>query len=433
MIKRFCLYGFLKEQRYYEPFLVLILLKMGLNYSAIGLLIGFRALLVNLMEIPSGAFADLWGRKNALFMSLIAYIVYFGLVGYLAFLSEFAEVSPSLILFALFVSTIFFSLGEAFRTGTHKSMIFTWLRREERSDEKSKIYGFTRSWSKLGAAFSIILSALLVFYFKNYYIIFFFSIIPYLINLINIKTYPDYLSPKGDVPSFKDIFVHLKNSFTTIFQQKKLQKMLWESVSLGGLFESSKEYLQPLLVIASAPLVYTLFNQTSLNEAQESVISIGPVYLLLYLLGAYSSRNGYKIVNYFQGDEIKACRLIWQLFLGLMILLGLSSFRGITSITIATFVLFYALENLWRPLIISRFNTISTEKNSSTLLSIQSQGSTLGTVILAPILGFSIHLVEKQAWGALPFWPIAIPGILFGLIFIRVLKASPSPVKYQKI
>jgi hypothetical protein len=66
MLFRFSLYGFLKNQRYFEPFLVLALLEKGLGFFEIGLLIGFRELTVNLLEIPSGAVADVWGRRRSM-------------------------------------------------------------------------------------------------------------------------------------------------------------------------------------------------------------------------------------------------------------------------------------------------------------------------------------------------------------------------------
>ena len=42
MLFRFSLYGFLKNQRYYDPFLYLAFLEKGLSYFEIGILIGFR-------------------------------------------------------------------------------------------------------------------------------------------------------------------------------------------------------------------------------------------------------------------------------------------------------------------------------------------------------------------------------------------------------
>ena len=61
MLFRFSLYGFLKNQTYFEPFLILAFREKGLSFFQIGLLIGFREVCVNLFEVPSGAVADLYG------------------------------------------------------------------------------------------------------------------------------------------------------------------------------------------------------------------------------------------------------------------------------------------------------------------------------------------------------------------------------------
>ena len=45
MLFRFSLYGFLKNQRYYDAFLILAFREKGLTFFQIGLLIGFREVL----------------------------------------------------------------------------------------------------------------------------------------------------------------------------------------------------------------------------------------------------------------------------------------------------------------------------------------------------------------------------------------------------
>ena len=69
MLKRFSLYGFLKNQQYYDPFMILAFRQMGLSFFMIGLLVAFREVIINLMEIPSGAIADLFGRRKSMILS----------------------------------------------------------------------------------------------------------------------------------------------------------------------------------------------------------------------------------------------------------------------------------------------------------------------------------------------------------------------------
>ena len=141
MLIRFCLYGFLKNQRYFEPFFVLALLEKGLDFTMIGLLIGFREAIVLALEIPSGAIADVCGRRRAMMLSFSAYVVSFLLFAYADQLG------------LLIAAMAAFAIGEVFRSGTHKAMIFTWLRLQGRTDERPKIYGSPLFWL-LGVAFA---------------------------------------------------------------------------------------------------------------------------------------------------------------------------------------------------------------------------------------------------------------------------------------
>ena len=81
MLFRFSLYGFLKNQRYFEAFLYLAFLDKGLDFFQIGMLVGLRSLAVSVMEIPSGAIADVFGRRHSLVLSLLAYIGGFVVLG----------------------------------------------------------------------------------------------------------------------------------------------------------------------------------------------------------------------------------------------------------------------------------------------------------------------------------------------------------------
>jgi len=142
MLLRFSLYGFLKNQRYFEPFLILVFLEKGLSFFMIGLLIAFREVMINLFEVPSGLVADLYGRRRAMITSFAAYVV------------SFVVFALSQRLAPLFLAMLFFAIGEAFRTGTHKAMIFAWLRQQGREHERTRVYGYTRSW---------------IFWYKNRY------------------------------------------------------------------------------------------------------------------------------------------------------------------------------------------------------------------------------------------------------------------------
>ena len=61
MYHKFRTYGFLKNLRFFDPFLVLFFREMGLSFLEIGTLFSIREVATNLLEIPTGVIADAYG------------------------------------------------------------------------------------------------------------------------------------------------------------------------------------------------------------------------------------------------------------------------------------------------------------------------------------------------------------------------------------
>jgi len=400
MLRRFSLYGFLKNQQYYEPFLILAFLEKGLSFFQIGLLIAFREICVNLMEIPSGAVADLYGRRKSMMFSFASYIVSFTIFG----LSE--------MLWQLFPAMFFFAIGEAFRTGTHKAMIFTWLRLQGRINEKTEVYGYTRSWAKMGSAVSVILAAAFVMASNNYTSIFYFSIIPYAIGLINFMGYPKELDgkPSSQVSLIKDVSKHLWESLGISVKRKSLRRLMLESMGFEGVFKASKDYLQPILKSAALAVPAGMM----LNETQRSAVLVGAVYFVLYIASAYASRKSHKIC-YHAGNEETAARRLWGVnFLVYTALLPLLYFK-LYPLVILGFVILYLVQNFWRPILISRFDEHASETQGATVLSIESQARSVSIMIIAPVLGLAVDYLKHGEFGG-EFWPIGALGAAVALL-----------------
>ena len=165
---KFCAYGFLRNLRFFDAFFILFLLEKGLSYTEIGIFYAVREIVINVFEIPSGVIADTYGRKNSLMASFILYII------------SFSVFYASSNFYLFLIAFILFGIGDAFRTGTHKGIIMTYLAQNNWSDQKINYYGHTRSWSQRGAAISSLAAGLIVFYTGNYEKIFLYSIIPYI-------------------------------------------------------------------------------------------------------------------------------------------------------------------------------------------------------------------------------------------------------------
>jgi MFS family permease len=404
MLFRFSLYGFLKNQRYFEPFLVLFLLKKGLSFFLIGLLIAFREVMINLFEIPSGAIADVWGRRMCMILSFAAYIgsfLVFGMAQHLAL---------------LFLAMFLFAIGEAFRTGTHKAMIFTWLRLQGRAEERTRVYGYTRSWSKFGSAASVILAAVFVIASDNYAYIFYFTIIPYLLGIVNFLGYPKELDGQTDKgASLLKIVQHLREALRASLARARLRAVISESMGFEGVFHAVKDYLQPILKATAIVALARLVIFADLSETQQTALLVGSVYFALHVLSGVASRQAHRVEGA-AGDEDAAAHVLWGVGGIVFVGIAVAAYWEFSVILIAAFVLLHVLQNFWRPIQISRLNAHSSESQGATVLSIESQARGVATMVIAPLLGLAVDWVRLHEFGG-AFWPAGVLGGLVALVF----------------
>lgn len=378
MITRFSLYGFLKNLNFAEPFLILFYLSIGLSYFQIGILVAFLNICINVMEIPSGALADIYGRKNCMLLSLSSYIAAFAVFAF----SDSYE--------PLFAAVFLFSIGESFRTGTHKAMIFDWLRQNNRLKEKTMVYGYTRSWSKYGSAVAVVVSGVIVIMTEEYRWIFLVSIIPYIAGLWNIALYPDYLNNRidGDI-NIAVIFRHTFRSVKNAFRKPGLRRLIVKSMGFEGIFDITKNFLQPVLQAQAIVIAAML----SLPEKDSTAVVVAAVYFVLHIISASASRRAHIFSGRFSSENSAITALI---FTGtvLAFLSSAGMYTNIFAISIAAYILYYIIQNLWRPILVSMYDNHADNTEQATILSIDSQAKTAGITLMAPAAGF---IADK--WG----------------------------------
>lgn len=403
---RFCLYGFLKNQLYFEPFLILAFREKGLSFTMIGVLIAFRAVCVNLMEIPSGAAADVWGRKRSMMVSMVCYVFSFVI---------FALVRNPV---SFFPAMFAFAVGEAFRTGTHKAMIFDWLIQQGRQDEKTGVYGLTRSWSKIGSSLNAFMAAAIVISTKSYVWIFWLSVIPYLFNMVNFCFYPDSLNgvtaEQGGGVRYSAVRRTLSDGLRLCLRKKSLRTLILENICVEGYFSTAKEYLQPLLkaAVLSTPVFL------SVSERDRTALLVAVVYAVLNLLGSAAARNSHRAVEYCGGVE-RFSGKIKMLALIAYVISAAGFVTGISALPIAGFIALAVMLNVWKPVFSSRFYENAEQDSAATTLSIANQSKTLSVAIMAPLLGSAVDCASGSDSPAMFLWPVAAAGI--GVMFLGLL------------
>jgi len=406
MLFRFSLYGFLKNQKYYEPFMILAFRDKGLSFFMIGLLIGFGKVCVNVFEIPTGVIADMYGRRKSMILSFCGYI------------AAFAVFALSKMVWPLFAAMLLYSIGESFRTGTHKAMIFDWLKRQGMEKQKTKYYGLTRSWSEMGSALSVVIAAVIVLVSQNYNYIFWFSIIPYMAGLINFFGYPAYLDGEIETAaSLKATLVRLKQTLVDLWRNRSLRRLFTESMTFKGSYTVTKEYLQPLLKQTAMALpFFTVFAET-----KRSAILVGAVFFVLHLVSGYASRMSHTF-SARSGGERQASKWLWFVQ-GVLFAAMIPAFLyRIHWVAILAFVGVAVFQNTWRPILMSRIDDCTDSKVGATVLSLDSQLEAAFVMIAAPLIGYLVDLTG--------FWVVGTFGTASAIVGLLVLQ---NPIKRPSV
>ncbi len=407
MLLRFSLYGFLKNQQYYDPFIILAFREKGLSFAMIGVLIAFREICINLLEMPTGAIADVVGRRRSMIFSFAAYIGAFTIFGL---------AKP---LWMLFAAMFVFSVGEAFRTGTHKAIIFDWLARQGREDEKIRVYGFTRSWSKLGSAASVVIAAALVFTTGRYTSIFFYSIIPYGLNIINFLTYPAYLDgPRAESADVRGVLRTLLRAIRNSIRHRPLRRLFVESMCFEGAFKIAKDYLQPVIRVTALSIPLLL----GLADRQRTALLVGAVYFVLYLLSSAASRHADALTRR-AGSAQRGARWLWGMDLLAFAVLaaGFAMPGGALAVAVVAFITLSVIQNFWRPILVGRVADHADPAEAATVLSIESQAKSFFVVLFAPALGLAVDLMPAS----LRFLPVGLLGLAVAAIMLATTRRTP--------
>ncbi len=370
---KFCLYGFLKNLKFFEPFFILFLKEKGLSWVEVGTVYSLRMIVRVVFEIPSGIIADTLGRRRSMIFS---YIMYLG-----SFLAYYLAGNYILILAATFI----FALGDAFRTGTHKAMIFEYLKINNWQDQKAHYYGHTRSWSQAGSAVSSLIAAGLILAGSNYQEVFLYTGIPYLAGIVLLISYPSFLEGTKNNADAKTLLQRLKGTFVSTFRSfgdVKVLRAVSNLSSHSGYFTAVKDYLQPVLSTVALSIPFL----TGFGEYNREAIVIGVVYFVLYFITSYASRNSGRMVEFAgHGSGAMNGLLVTGLLAG-----GLSGlFYGleISMIAVVFFVGVYVIENLRRPAAIAGISELFDADIQASVLSVESQVKDLFGAILAFIIG----------------------------------------------
>ncbi len=132
-VRMFIAFRIFFNARFYYPVFTILFLDFGLTISQFAVLNAVWAGTIVLMEVPSGALADIWGRRNLLILSSILMILELLLLC-------IAPLGRPSLLFAIFlVNRVLSGTAEAAASGADEAIAFDSLKEAGLADDWSKV------------------------------------------------------------------------------------------------------------------------------------------------------------------------------------------------------------------------------------------------------------------------------------------------------
>lgn len=386
-IKISYIYNFLMHFRATEAIWIIYLSSMGLSLIQIGLLESIYHLTSLIFEIPSGAVADILGKKFSIVIGRI-----------------FAVVSTilmivSLNMFGFAASFIFNALSNNFDSGASESLTYESLKILNRQSDYKKISGIINILIEVGQGLAVVIGGLLSD--KRFIYAYLFSLIFETICIFVSFTFtePKYTSDiiYKEKPRFKAL---LKNCLNLI----KVEKLVFYLII----------YFSLISTIGTTVYFYC---QKYFDMMFFTKTSIALMFAVGSIISALSSVLAYRIENKLHQDKV----IILLPVLSMVTLVGLALSSSISVMFF--FAISCFISGFSYPIFSDYINTLIPSEFRATLLSIESLFFSLFMILFFPIVGFiadKIGLSYAFICAAILFLPI----ILFIISKLNKVKSA---------
>ncbi len=351
------------------PVLVLFYQSKGLTLFEVTLLQALYSGVVLVLEIPSGYFADLFGRKRSLiigsFFCLGGAVLYCFAQDFLGFLA----------------AEIFFGFAMAFISGADSALTYDTLHELEQSHEYVRTQGridsydnFSEGIASILGGFLAVVSMALPFYVRAVVSIF-------MIPLAFLIIEPKVFKKTREVSHAKNLWNTIHFSF---FEQKDVRWLLLYSAFLGAATQTVVWFIQPYWKQLGMPLIWFGIMWAFLQFIT-GIFSI-VVHRLEQRFGIRRLFFGLVALLFFASISIG---IGFPLFVSRSYFLN-DIFNVVLPVFIITilFALFYIIRGLNKPLVKAALNHKISSERRATLLSIDSLLGRLFYILVGPLAGY---------------------------------------------
>lgn len=332
----------------FMPIIVLFYKANGLAMKDVLLLQSIYSLVIVILEIPSGYFADIWGRKNTILIGSI-----FGTIG-------FGIYSFSYEFWGFLFAEIALGVGQSFISGADSALLYDTLISQKKEKQYLKLEGRLLSLGNFAEATAAIFGGLLAeislrhpFYFQTAVA---FLAIPAAFMLIEPSR---HRLKKNKYSNIRLILVY------SFLRNKALR---WNIVFSA--------------MIGAATLTMAWFAQPYMKSLGYDPYEIGILWSLLNLTVGITAITAYKLERI--SGPLTSTVLIVSLISGSFILISfLDNYWGI-----ALLFLFYLTRGYATPVLKDYINRITPSSMRATILSIRNFVIRIIFAISAPFMGW---------------------------------------------
>jgi MFS family permease len=346
-IQKYYLFQFLANMGFFNPVIVLFWQQNGLSMTQIMLLQSFYGIAVSILELPTGAFADYFGKKKSL------------LVGALFWAGGCFWYGTSNTFWQFFVGEFLIGLGSAFFSGADRAYLHQVLRDEGEEGTFKKAEGRARGFIQVAQGVGSIIGGFIATISLGLTIV-----TTGLTNLINvgiIMTFPSVKKTKDHSLSYFQI---IKESLILTYQHKELLWLTLFFSTFYALVWPMQFYAQVYLTLIKLPLY-----------------QFGIAYFAINLIAAF-------FLSYTHEVEKKAKGYIYLIFT-ITIVISFIIVAYFQSIYLLPVWALFAIANFMNQTIISsRVLAIVPHHKASTILSFQSLMRRLIYSAILPVLGY---------------------------------------------
>jgi len=341
------------------PVIVVFFMENGLSLQQIFVLKAINSVSIILLEIPTGYFADVWGRKNTL--------IFGGILGFLGFLAY----ALAFNFLGFIIAEICLGIGVSFISGSDSALLYDTLKDHNKENEFVKYDGRMVSVGNFAEAIGGILGGFLASISIK---------LPVIIQVVvAFIAIPAAITLKETE--------NRKNLKNIGFQQ------IWQIVK-ASLFQNKilRNYILLSSVLGCSTLAMAWFVQPFFDAINVPLQAYGILWTILNLSVGIVSFYAYKIEK-----KIGFITTIFLISTGLNVMYILT---GLTAGYLGIFfiLIFYIFRGVATPVLRDYINRYSDSDSRATILSLRSFLIRGFFAILAPLFGwFSDKYTIQQA------------------------------------